>query len=297
MQENSVRQALKDKNRIVVKIGSSSLTHEATGALNLSKIEKLIRTLCDLKNQGKDIILVSSGAIAVGSRAIGLERKPETVSQKQACASIGQARLMMVYQKLFAEYQQMTGQILMTKYSILNPVARGNAHNTFNELFKMGIIPVVNENDTISTYEIDFGDNDSLSALVSYLVDADLLILLSDIDGLYTSDPHKDPDAKMIGFVPELTEEILKLGSSDTGSKVGTGGMSTKLKAADLAMQCGTDMVIANGEDVSVIQDIIDGKQVGTLFKGYHKAVFDIEDYIDRNMVEDTSSTDERSRW
>ena len=286
-QEASIRQSLKTSGRIVVKIGSSSLTHPQTGALNLRKVEKLIRVLCDLKNEGKDIVLVSSGAIAVGRKALGMDHKPETVSQKQACASIGQASLMTTYQKLFAEYNQLTGQILMTKYSILNPVARKNAHNTFEELFRLGIIPVVNENDTISTYEIHFGDNDSLSALVSSLTGADLLILLSDISGLYTADPRKDPGAKLVSFVPEVGDEVEGMASDEIGSDVGTGGMTAKLNAARIATGSGASMVIASGDDVSVIHDILEGKQVGTLFAPSRGSKFHIEDYIQNTMKEE----------
>lgn len=186
------RQHLINKKRIVVKIGSASLTHAETGHLNLDKMERLVRILTNLRNQGKDVILVSSGAIAVGRNALGFLDKPSQRSIKQACAAVGQARLIMVYQKLFAEYNQITAQILMTKDTMLNDISRNNAQNTFNELFRMGVIPIVNENDTVSTDELDtgdFGDNDTLSAIVTALVAGDLLILLSDIDGFYTDDP------------------------------------------------------------------------------------------------------------
>ena len=179
----NIREKLKDKKRVVVKIGSSSLTHEQTGRLNLTKLEILVRELADLHNQGKDVIVVSSGAIAVGRSAMGIHRRPDELAEKQACAAVGQARLMMIYQKLFSEYNQTAAQVLMTKYTMINAATRVNAMNTFNKLFDMGAIPIVNENDTISTDEIEFGDNDTLSALVAALVDADMLILLSDIDG------------------------------------------------------------------------------------------------------------------
>ena len=178
------------KKRVVVKIGSSSLNYEETGSLNLTKLERLVRELCNLRNRGLDVCLVSSGAIAVGRRSLGLAERPGDISTKQACAAVGQARLMMVYQKLFAEYNQVAGQVLMTKNTMIDPVARGNAKNTFEELFRLGAIPIVNENDTVSTYEMQFSDNDTLSAIVASLVGADLLILLSDIDGLFTDDPH-----------------------------------------------------------------------------------------------------------
>ena len=282
--ESELREALKDKKRIIVKIGSSSLMHKETGRLNLSKVEKLVRELVDLRNLGKDVTLVSSGAIAVGRTALGMTKKPDSVCRMQACASIGQARLMMTYQKLFSEYNTMTGQILMTKYTILNPIARANARNTFEELFRMGIIPVVNENDTISTYEIHFGDNDSLSALVASLTEADLLILLSDIDGVYTDDPNNNPDAEFISYIPEVKSEYEEMAKSSSTSNVGTGGMKAKMSAARIATMAGADMVIANGEDVSVIGRIINGDSVGTLFKGRRDNRFKIEDYIAQTM-------------
>ena len=273
------RELLKDKKKIVVKIGSSSITHESTGNINYKKLERLVRILCDIKNQGKDIVLVSSGAIAVGRQAVGLSEKPKILSEKQACAAIGQCRLMMTYQKLFAEYNQTAAQVLMTKYTMLNDDSLNNARNTFEELFKFGAIPVVNENDTVSTYEIEFGDNDRLSALVCALVGADLLILLSDIDGLFTDDPNLNPDAKFIELVTEIDEDIRKM-AKETASSVGTGGMSAKLAAATIATDAGADMVIANSKDVNVIEDIIEGQNVGTLFLA-HKAVdFNIADFL-----------------
>ena len=206
------RERLKDKKRIVIKIGSSSLTHAATGRLNLRKMEVLVRELGDLRNQGKDVVLVSSGAIAVGAAALGMKGKPSDLRVKQACASVGQARLMLIYQKLFSEYNQMAGQILMTKNTMVNNANRKNAQNTFNELLSLGVIPIVNENDSISTYEMQslekFGDNDTLSAIVAHLINADLLIILSDIDGLYTDDPHKNPDAKKYDEVSRSYSDI-----------------------------------------------------------------------------------------
>ncbi|MCR5785898.1 MAG: glutamate 5-kinase [Eubacterium sp.] len=292
MEEAQIREKLKDKKRVIIKIGSSSLMHSETGKLNLSKVEKLIRELVDLKNTGKDVALVSSGAIAVGRTALGMSEKPDSVCKMQACASIGQARLMMTYQKIFAEYNQITGQILMTKYTILNPAARENARNTFEELFSLGIIPVVNENDTVSTYEIHFGDNDSLSALVTSLTEGDLLILLSDIDGLYTDDPHVNKDAKLISFIPEVTDEFSDMAKESSSSNVGTGGMSAKLSAARIATMAGADMVIANGEDVSVISRIVAGENVGTLFAGRRDNLFNIEDYVARTMEGHLSAED-----
>ncbi|NLZ81739.1 MAG: glutamate 5-kinase [Clostridiales bacterium] len=275
------RQKLKDKKRIVIKIGSSSLTHNTTGGINLQKLEKLVRTLCDLKNQGKDIVLVSSGAIAVGKNVLRLDHKLMTISEKQACAAIGQANLMLIYQKLFSEYTQVSAQILMTKDTVVNNLSRYNAKNTFEELFKMGVIPIVNENDTVSTYEIQFGDNDRLSAIVTGLIGADLLILLSDIDGLFTDDPKQNPDAKFIDFVPELSEELLQMGKDSSSSNVGTGGMSTKLMAAKIATDSGADMVIANGEDLDVIHEILNGKKIGTLFAAHKENNFNLIDYLE----------------
>ena len=247
------RERLKDKKRIVIKIGSSSLTHAETGKLNLRKLEILVRELGDLRNQGKDVVLVSSGAIAVGAAALGFKEKPQEPRQKQACAAVGQARLMMIYQKLFGEYNQMAGQILMTKNTMVNNANRKNAENTFNELLSMGVIPIVNENDSISTYELQslekFGDNDTLSSVVAALIDADLLILMSDIDGLFTDDPNSNPDAQFIDIVENMDDNMRKLGKSSTGSNVGTGGMATKLTAAIIATAAGADMVIANGND------------------------------------------------
>ena len=274
----------KEYKRIVIKIGSSSLTHTQTGSLNFAKMERLVRALCDIRNQGIDVCLVSSGAIAVGKDALSLKERPSELSVKQACAAVGQARLMMTYQKLFGEYNQVTGQILMTKYTMMNEKARFNAKNTFEELFSFGVIPVVNENDTVSTYEVRFGDNDTLSALVASLVGADLLILLSDIDGLYTDDPHKNPDAEIISDVYEIDENILNMAKGSTGSNVGTGGMATKLSAAKIATYSGADMMIANGADVSVIEDIASGKRIGTLFHANRNEAFHLENYIMEHM-------------
>ncbi len=278
---DNLRERLKNKQRIVVKIGSSSLTHAETNNIDLYKLEKLVRVLTDLRNQGKDVILVSSGAIAVGRNSLGLMGRELTMSEKQACASVGQAQLMMMYQKLFFEYNQKTSQILMTKYTMLDDLSRYNARNTFEELLKLGIIPVVNENDTISTYEIVFGDNDRLSALVTALTGADLLILLSDIDGLFTDDPNLNSDAEFISVVPELTEEMDKMSKATSSSDVGTGGMSAKITAARIATLSGADMVIANGKDVSVIEKIIVGREYGTLFISNQKEDFSIIDYLD----------------
>lgn len=271
---------LRDKKRIVIKIGSSSLTHRETGELNLLKIEKLVRIICDLKGEGRDVVLVSSGAIAAGRQALGGQKKPQTISEKQAYAAVGQARLMMVYQKLFSEYNHVSAQVLLTKNTMINDVSRYNAQNTFDELLNLGAIPVVNENDTVSTHEIQFGDNDRLSAIVSALIGADLLILLSDIDGLYSDDPHRNPDAEFISLVKEITPVLLDMGKDTAGSDVGTGGMAAKLAAARIATDSGSDMVIANGENVEILHDIMAGNEAGTLFVAHPNIGFDFINYI-----------------
>ncbi len=274
----------KNKKRVVVKIGSSSLHYPETGSLNFTKLERLVRELCDIRNRGIDVCLVSSGAIAVGRKAIGLSERPKTISTKQACAAVGQARLMMTYQKMFAEYHQTAGQVLMTKGTMLNNVSRKNAQNTFEELFRLGVIPIVNENDTVSTYEMQFGDNDTLSAIVSSLVGADLLILLSDIDGLYTDDPHKNPGARLIEVVEELDESVLQMAKDSTGSDVGTGGMATKLTAARIATLSGADMVIANAKDVGILHEMFEGPFRGTTFLANWNEDFYIADYIEESI-------------
>lgn len=287
------RALLKDKKRIVVKIGSSSLQHPETGDLDYTKLEKLVRELCDLRNRGKDVVLVTSGAIAVGKKAVKPYKdshEPVTpIAFKQACAAVGQARLMMTYQKIFAEYNQIVAQILMTKNTVVDDMNRYNAHNTFSELLKMGIIPIVNENDTIATYEINadaesdklIGDNDTLSAIVAALVEADLLILLSDIDGLYTDDPRKNPDAKFVEVVESLTEEYMNMGKASTGSNVGTGGMNTKMVAAKIATSVGADMVIANSKDVGILHRITNSKNEGTLFVAKKDESFNLPEFVD----------------
>ena len=281
----SAREEIRNRKRIVIKIGSSSLMHKDTGRLNLRKIEKLVRTLVDLKNSGKDVILVSSGAIAVGRTAIGLHERPDELPVKQACAAIGQAKLMMVYQKIFAEYSAIAAQVLMSKTTVVNDTSRKNAENTFNELLKLGAIPIVNENDTVSTYEIKqvqtFGDNDRLSAIVTSIVGADMLILLSDIDGLYTDDPNSNPDAKFIDQVDKIDDNLLDMGKTTSGSSVGTGGMATKLIAARIATSSGADMVIANGNNIDNITGIMAGEDVGTLFVSDKKQNFDLVGLID----------------
>lgn len=271
----------KKKKRVVIKIGSSSLTHPATGNINYIKMERLVRELCDLRNQGIDVCLVSSGAIAVGKQSMGLAERPRRLPEKQACASVGQAQLMSIYQKFFAEYNQKVGQVLMTKETMIDNVSRKNAQNTINELMAMGVIPIVNENDTVSTYEIRFGDNDTLSAIVSALTGADLLILLSDIDGLYTDDPKVNPDAELITYVEEFSPEYMEMASSAPGSEMGTGGMVTKIKAARIATASGVDMIIANGKDFGILHHIFENRFTGTFFKANYDENFDILDLLE----------------
>ena len=267
--ENQARETLKEKKRIVIKIGSSSLTHPETGDLNLAKIEKLVRVISDLRGMKKEVVLVSSGAIAVGRQALGCQ-KPTSVAEKQAYAAVGQARLMMVYQKLFSEYNQTSAQLLLTKNNIVENESRINARNTFDELLKLGTVPIVNENDTVSTYEIKFGDNDRLSAIVSALIEADLLILLSDIDGLYSADPKICPSAKLIPVVEDIDDDIHAL-AGGAGSSLGTGGMATKIRAAQICTNDGVDVVIANGADPAILYDIVGGTAKCTLFRGKNR--------------------------
>lgn len=277
------RELLKDKKRIVVKIGSSSLQHSETGDLDYIRLDVLVRELCNLKNQGKDVALVTSGAIAQGKKAVNLRPAAMTenpIAVKQACAAIGQARLMMTYQKIFAEYNQVAAQILMTRHTVDNEMNRTNAQNTFEELFKMGVIPIVNENDTVATHEIEIGDNDTLSAVVASMIGADLLILLSDIDGLYTDDPRQNPDAVFVETVEHLDDSFMKMGKSSTGSGVGTGGMSTKLGAARIATASGADMIIANSSDIRIIHRIMDGRNYGTLFAAEKDENFDLPRFV-----------------
>lgn len=273
------------KKRVVVKIGSNSLMHRKTGKVDYIKIERLAMELSNLKNMGMDVCLVSSGAIAVGRQRMNVKRRPKELPKTQALAAIGQVRLMALYSQYFSEYNQTAGQILMTKNTILDDVSRKNAQNTFEELFSMGIIPIVNANDTISTYEIQFGDNDTLSAFVTNLIDADLLILLSDIDGLYTNDPKVDPEARIIPYVERIDDRIKSMASDDPGSDIGTGGMYTKIRAAQIATQSGADMIIVNAKDLSVIHEIFEGDDfTGTVFKSNYNEYFDMVGLIESEM-------------
>lgn len=261
---------IKNKKRIVIKVGTTTITHEQTGNINLGKLEKFVRVLTDIRNQGKEVIVVSSGSVAVGRTALGIEERPREGAMKQACAAVGQAKLMMIYEKFFSEYSQMTAQILLTKEAILNQGCRKQAKIAFEKLLNMNVIPIVNENDAIAVDEElygVFGDNDTMAAQVAALVGADLLILMSDIDGLYTDDPKSNPDAQLIHTVRKVDGKLEDM-AKGSGSDHGTGGMRTKLEAARIIMEAEGDMVIANGEDISIIYDIMDGKQTGTLFVG-----------------------------
>ena len=251
--------------RIVVKIGTSTLAH-ATGHLNLRRVEQLCKVLSDIKNSGHELILVSSGAIGMGVGKLGLRQRPTDIPSKQAAAAVGQCELMYTYDKLFGEYHHTVAQLLITGEDIACEKRHANFSNTINRLLELGALPIINENDTIATDEIVIGDNDTLAAIVAQSIGADRLILLSDIDGLYTADPRKNPDAKLIHRVHKIDEEILALGGvSSTG--LGTGGMVTKLRAAEICMGCGCTMVIANGNAPEKLYDILDGKQVGTTFE------------------------------
>lgn len=252
--------------RIVIKIGTSTLAHK-TGLLNIRRVEDLCRVMSDLKNAGHELILVSSGAIGMGVGKLSLGGRPTDVPTKQAAAAVGQCELMYTYDKLFSEYNHTVAQILVTGEDIDHPERRQNFHNTLYRLLELGALPIINENDTIATQEIVIGDNDTLGAVVATAIDADLLILLSDIDGLFTADPHTDPKAELISEVNEITPELEAM-TGGAGSSLGTGGMQTKLHAARLAIEGGVLMVIANGSDPNIIYDIVEGKSVGTLFRG-----------------------------
>lgn len=250
--------------RIVVKVGTTTLAHK-TGNLNIRRVEQLCKVLSDLKNSGHEIILVSSGAIGMGIGKLCLPGRPDDIPTKQAAAAVGQCELMYTYDKLFSEYNHTVAQILIVGLDIENEERNRNFKNTLFRLLELGVLPIVNENDTVSTAEIEIGDNDTLSAIVASNVKADLLVLLSDIDGLYTADPHKDKNATLIDVVDNITPEVFAL-AGDKGSTLGTGGMSTKIKAARTANSHGIDMVIANGKNPDILYDIVDGKNVGTKF-------------------------------
>ncbi len=257
-----------DYKRIVVKVGTSTLTHES-GRLNLRRVEQLVKVLCDLNNSGKEIVLVSSGAIGVGVGKLGLKNRPKANRDKQAVAAVGQCELMFIYDKLFGEYNHNIAQILLTKFAVDTDYKKQNVINTVEALLEMGIIPIVNENDTVAIDELDgenFGDNDRLSAIVADIVNADLLIMITDIDGLYTSNPRSNPDAQKIDVVEEITDEIRTM-AGGSGSNRGTGGMITKIVAAEYATSLGIECCIMNGEDPKRLYDFFDGKKIGTVFK------------------------------
>ncbi len=253
--------------RIVIKVGTSTLAH-ATGLLNIRRVEKLCRVMSDLKNAGHELVLVSSGAIGMGVGKLSLPGRPADIPTKQAAAAVGQCELMYTYDKLFAEHNHTVAQILLTGSDLRHEDRRENFHNTLYRLLELGALPIVNENDTVATEEIIIGDNDTLGAIVAVNVGADLLILLSDIDGLYTADPHSDPDARLLPLIEEITPEIEAM-VGGAGSELGTGGMHTKLHAACMAMEAGIPMVIANGQDPSVLYDIVAGQPIGTRFAAH----------------------------
>lgn len=257
-----------DNKRIVVKVGTSTLTHD-NGNINFKRIDALARVISDLKNMGYEVILVSSGAIAVGVGKLGLPEKPKSTRKKQALAAIGQVSLMTIYEKFFREYGYSTGQVLLTKFILEDEERYTLAKNAFDTMLDYGVVPIVNENDVISSYEIEFGDNDTLSAYIANLTDADLLVIMSDIDGFYDGNPN-DANSKLIPVVEELTDE-LKSCASGEGTRRGTGGMITKLHAAELVCSNGIDMIITNGSKPESLYDIVNSKSVGTLFKANKK--------------------------
>ncbi len=250
--------------RIVVKIGTSTLAH-ATGHLNIRRVEEICKVLSDIKNAGHEVILVSSGAIGMGVGKLGLRERPKDIPTKQAAAAVGQCELMYTYDKLFSEYHHTVAQLLITSDDTKNAVRHQNFSNTLNRLLQMSALPIINENDTVATEELGIGDNDTLAAIVSESVHADLLILLSDIDGLYTADPHTHPDAQLLHHVAKVDDTIKELAGVSNSSQ-GTGGMVTKLRAAEICLACGCDMVIANGSNPQNLYAILDGKEIGTKF-------------------------------
>lgn len=278
MDTADMRESLCNSNRIVVKIGTSTLMHD-TGEICYTRIDKLARTISDLMNQGREIIIVTSGAIGVGTGKLKLREKPKTIREKQAAAAVGQCELMHIYSKFFSEYSHTVGQILLTRDVMGDETGRRNVINTFETLIEKRIIPVVNENDSVSVVEIKagekdtFSENDTLSAIVAKLIKADLLIILSDIDGFYDGDPRKNSHSRMIPVIEEITPEIEKY-AGGTGSKSGTGGMVTKLNAAKIATFSGVNVVLSNGGNPDIILDILDGKNIGTLFIAKNRNCF-----------------------
>ena len=257
--------SFKDARRVVVKVGTSSITYD-TGMVNIRQVEKLCRILADIKNSGREVVLVTSGAIAVGASKLGLKHKPRTIPEKQAAAAVGQCELMYIYDKHFIEYHHKVAQILLTRDIIDSDERRGHAVNTMETILEQGVIPIVNENDSVSVEEIRIGDNDTLSALVASLVHADALILLSDIDGLFESDPHENPDAEIIPCVTAIDRHIEAI-AGGAGSSRGTGGMATKIAAAKICFDAGCTMAIINSNRLDGIYDLLEGRQVGTIFR------------------------------
>ena len=262
------RENIGEAQRIVVKVGTSTLTHE-TGKLNFFRIERLVRELSDLVNQGKEIVLVSSGAIGAGMERLGLTEKPKTIPEKQAAAAVGQGVLLHVYEKIFAEYGQTVGQVLLTREDSVKRSRYVNSRNTLLQLLAMGVIPIINENDAVAVDELKIGDNDTLSAMVGTIVDADLIIILSDVDGVYTANPQTNPEAKLLSEIVDITPEIDEL-AGGPGTLRGTGGMYTKIQAAKIAVNAGIALVIASGTQDGVVREILTGQDVGTLFPSKH---------------------------
>ena len=255
---------IRSAHRIVVKVGTSSLTYP-TGKLNLSRLEELVRELADIQNQGREVILVSSGAMGAGQGKLGFDRRPRTIPEKQAAAAVGQGILMHIYEKLFSEYSQMVAQVLLTRFDLMDRLRYLNARNALNTLLQLGVIPIVNENDTVAVEGLKFGDNDTLSALLAGLIDAELLIILSDIDGVYTADPREDPEAERLPVIEEITEEIERL-AGGVGTEMASGGMATKIQAARIATSSGVYVVIADSREKNIVRRILDGEPLGTLF-------------------------------
>ena len=262
---SNAREKLKSARRIVIKVGTSTLAHAESGKLNLYRIEHLVRELADLHNAGKEIIFVTSGAIAAGLGKLGLNAKPQTIPEKQALAAIGQGVLMHIYEKFFAEYGQTIGQVLLTKENAIDEHARENSRNTLQAVLDMGAIPVINENDAVAVDEIKIGDNDNLSAIVAAMTDAEALIILSDIDGLYTANPLTDKSARLIEEVTEIDSEIERI-AGGAGTKLATGGMITKIQAAKFATANGVTMLIINGKQVGNLRRALSGEVIGTIF-------------------------------
>jgi glutamate 5-kinase len=256
---------IKDKKRVIIKLGTSTLTHK-TGRLNIRRVEKLVKVIADLENSGLEIIIVSSGAIGLGMSKIGLSNRPKDTPSKQACAAVGQCELMDIYDKLFDAYGIKIGQILLTKYVIDTP-RKNNVLNTINRLIEFGVIPIVNENDTVAIdeLELDFGENDSLAAFVAIMSKSDLLVIMSDIDGLFDGNPNENPNAKLIPFIEDISDEI-RDAAGGAGSMLGSGGMATKIKAAEIVTEAGIDMAIINGKDPENLYKLFDGEEIGSIF-------------------------------